>query len=139
MRNSAMTNVKPKLTVYFDGACPLCTLEISHYKHQKGADNLCFVDASSEADLGADLPQNVALGRFHVRDEDGALVSGARAFTRIWAVLPRWRWAARLARLPGAMQLLVVGRDAVHPDVHEDRGGQGARTLEQAGESEQQQ
>ncbi len=97
------------LTVYYDGACPLCSIEIAHYKRQVGAEALHFVDASDPAaDLGEGLSQSVALKRFHVRDSSGVLVSGARGFTRIWQVLPRWRWAARVARVPGALALLVL-------------------------------
>lgn len=104
-----------KLTVYYDGACPLCTMEIAHYQRQAGAENLCFVDASVQGDLGHDLTQQDALKRFHIRDEYGQLVSGAAGFARIWSVLPRWRWAARLARLPGVIPLLELAYRAFLP------------------------
>lgn len=104
-----------KITVYYDGACPLCTLEIDHYKRQEGSENLCFVDASSTDALGDDLSRDTALSRFHIRDEEGRLVSGAAGFTRIWAVLPRWQWAARLAHLPGVTPLLELGYRAFLP------------------------
>ncbi|MEM9427107.1 MAG: DUF393 domain-containing protein [Pseudomonadota bacterium] len=98
-----------ELTVYYDGACPLCTAEIGHYETRDGAERLCFVNiAEPDAKAGPDLDREAALKRFHVRKSDGTVLSGAAAFIEIWATLPGWRWLARIARLPG-MPLLLEG------------------------------
>ena len=98
------------LTVYYDGACPLCTAEIGHYETREGADQLCFLNiAEADAQPGDDLDRDAALKRFHVRKADGTLLSGAAAFIEIWATLPGWRWLARIARLSGVPLLLEGG------------------------------
>lgn len=95
------------LTVYYDGACPLCRMEIGHYQKQAGAEAIAFVDAAQAPErLAEDLTRKDALARFHVRDANGALLSGAAAFAQIWRVLPRWRWAARIAALPGVLWVM---------------------------------
>ncbi len=96
-------------TVYFDGSCPLCTVEIAHYKKQAQDADISFVDVSAQNDLGADLTQDAAMKRFHVRLPDGSLVSGARGFVAVWEALPKWRWAARLAHIPGVPFVLEIG------------------------------
>ena len=104
-----------RLTVYFDGACPLCRAEINHYRSQDGADQICFQDltavvsgAQQAAQLAPGLTTRQALARFHVRRASGEMVSGAAAFVTIWQQLPRWRWAARIASLPGTTALLEL-------------------------------
>lgn len=98
---------KTDLTVYYDGACPLCTAEISHYETRDGAHRLRFVNiAEPDAETGRDLDRDAALKRFHVRRADGQVLSGAAAFTEIWGILPGWRWLHRIARLPGMPWLL---------------------------------
>lgn len=97
------------LTVYYDGGCPLCQAEINHYRKQAGADIICFRDVSiSEEKLAGDLTKEQAMKRFHVRGHDGLLLSGAAAFVAVWSTLPRWKWAARLAALPGIMMMLEI-------------------------------
>jgi len=94
----------PSPTVYFDGACPVCSREIAMYRKQPGGSAVHWVDvAQCEAPaLGADLTRAAAMARMHVRRADGSLVSGAQAFTELWRALPRWAWAGRLlGRGPG--------------------------------------
>jgi len=105
-----LSSKQPALTIYFDGSCPLCQAEISHYRNQAGASQLCFRDVSrDDQPLEPDLARAEAMSRFHVRRSNGQLVSGAAAFASIWSELPRWRWAARIAALPGVMALLEGG------------------------------
>jgi predicted DCC family thiol-disulfide oxidoreductase YuxK len=47
--------------------------------------------------------------RFHARTSDGQLTSGARAFVHVWAQLPGWRHLARIALIPGMVQILEAG------------------------------
>ncbi|MGJ5204547.1 thiol-disulfide oxidoreductase DCC family protein [Bradyrhizobium sp. HKCCYLR20261] len=97
-------------TVYFDGSCPLCRAEIGYYSRTDQAGALCFVDVSKRgAETPEGLTQGQAMARFHVRAADGRLLSGAAAFVEVWRRLPRWRWAARVASLPGVLTVLELG------------------------------
>lgn len=92
----------PPLTVYYDGACPLCRREIGFYRRRRGADDIAWVDvaASDQASIAPDLARADALARFHVRLPDGRLESGASGFGALWAALPAYQWLGRLVRLP---------------------------------------
>ena len=81
-------------TVYFDGACPICSKEITTYQNLKGGDTINWVDASAcqEQDLGTALNRRSALARLHVRDAKGNLVDGAAAFVEMWKHLPALSW-----------------------------------------------
>lgn len=98
-------------TVYFDGACPVCRREIAHYRRQRGSESIAWVDASScdEAELEPGLDRSVVLGRFHVRDADGTLTSGAPAFVAIWRRLPAFARLAALASSRPVLALLEAG------------------------------
>ena len=91
------------LTVLYDGACPLCRREIGVYRGLKPSTPVCFADVSDAAlPLPGGTTREQLLARFHVRDSDGRLLSGAQAFLALWAALPGWRWLALIGRLPGA-------------------------------------
>ena len=105
-----MESKLPKSTVYFDGSCSLCRAEIGYYRREDQDSALCFVDIS---DTGAIPPEGItqerAMKRFHVQASDGRVLSGAAAFVEVWTRLPRWRWAASAASLPGALIALEWG------------------------------
>jgi predicted DCC family thiol-disulfide oxidoreductase YuxK len=91
------------LTVLYDGGCPLCRREIGIYSGLDPSTPVCFADVNDTAlPLPPGTTREQLLARFHVRRSDGRLVSGAQAFLALWAVLPGWRWLARVGRVPGA-------------------------------------
>ena len=90
------------LTVWYDGACPLCRREMAVYRGLPARAPVCFADVSDAAQPWPPGPTREQwLARLHVRDADGRLLSGAQAFLALWAALPGWRWLARAGRLPG--------------------------------------
>ena len=101
---------RPKTMVYFDGACSLCRSEIGLYKRDDQDHALCFVDISQPSAVPPEgVSHECAMKRFHVRAVDGRILSGAAAFVEVWTCLPRWRWAARVASMPGALIALERG------------------------------
>lgn len=117
MQTNTFTSTEPAstpdggaLTVYFDGACPVCSREISAYRRQLGAQRCVWVDASAcpESALGTGLSREDAMRRFHVRRADGRLVDGMRGFALLWQALPRLAWLGRLASFPPLAALLDV-------------------------------
>ena len=101
----------PDATVYYDGACPICTREMAQYRKAQGAERVAFVDVTScdAAALAPGLTREAALARMHVQTADGQIASGAAAFVALWRTLPRFTWAARIAGLPIVLPLLELG------------------------------
>lgn len=96
----------PELTVFYDGACPLCRAEIGVYTQCQGADRVAFVNVAElpAGEVAPGLDKSAALARFHVMKRDGALESGALGFARLWLALPGWRWLGRIVSQPVILQ-----------------------------------
>ncbi len=101
----------PRLTLYYDGGCPVCTREVGFYQRRCGAERIKWVNLAqcADAELGTDLSREAAYARLHARLPDGELVSGARAFAALWQALPAFRLAGRVAALPGVVHALDWG------------------------------
>ena len=103
-RNTASSAV---LTVYYDGACPLCRREVAFYRRLDREDRIVWEDVSQpDAEPGCDLSREGALRRFHARRLDGRLESGAAAFVAVWRQLPGFRVLAPVAAWPPILRLL---------------------------------
>lgn len=101
----------PDVTLFYDGACPLCSREARHYRHLLDAQALGLVDI---ADAGFDATAHglspVAVHRsLHAKLADGRVIDGIDAFAAIWQMLPRYRPLATLTRTPGIRQLMQAG------------------------------
>lgn len=87
------------LTVWYDGACPLCRREIAAMRRLDRRGAISFVDASESQPESCPLSQEELLRRFHVR-EDGRILSGAAGFAAMWRAIPLLAPLGHLARWP---------------------------------------
>jgi predicted DCC family thiol-disulfide oxidoreductase YuxK len=92
------------LSIWFDGACPLCRREIAMMRRLDRAKAIRFIDVAAD---GAACPVNRTdlLARFHAL-EDGRMLSGAAAFAAMWRAIPLLRPLGLAARNPHVLAML---------------------------------
>jgi len=98
-----------RVTVFFDGGCPMCRREIAHYRRLQGAERMDWRDihADPEALSEAGISWQQAMERLHVQDGTGTLRTGAHAFVTLWHELPGYRWLARVvSAIPGVVWVM---------------------------------
>ncbi len=88
-----------RLTIWFDGSCPLCRREIALMKRLDRRGAIDFIDVADEQAADCPVDRAELLARFHAR-ENGALLSGAGAFAAMWRAIPLLRPFGVLARNP---------------------------------------
>ena len=102
-----MNGVTPQVTVWYDGACPLCRREIALMRRLDRRGLIDFVDVVSE-NPDCPIDRSELLARFHAR-EGGQIYDGAAAFAAMWRAIPWLRPMGLLARLPVLAGLLELG------------------------------
>ena len=100
----ATATAGPRVTVWYDGACPLCLREIALMRRldRRGAIRFVSVQDGDECPLD---PETL-LARFHAQEPGGPLVSGAAAFAAMWRAIPVLRPFGLLAQVPPIRWLL---------------------------------
>ncbi|MBM3409559.1 MAG: DUF393 domain-containing protein [Betaproteobacteria bacterium] len=104
--------MRPVLTVFFDGSCPMCVREVAAYRRQAPSDilwnNLALPGLQIPVDRRGYQPDPaVLMKRFHVFSSDGLWLHGAPAFVLLWRRLGwMWRALASIGRLPGGVWLM---------------------------------
>ncbi len=110
-----------RLTVYYDGGCPICTSEVRFYRAQEGGDLIEWVNLQTapEEDLDG-VNREAALKKLHARDEEGRILEGVPAFAGILERLPRLSFLGRLLNTPpvswlfqGAYRLFLLLRPGI--------------------------
>ena len=119
-----------QVTMYFDGACPLCQREVALLKRLDKAKNVKWQDISKDiGDLVNDgISFEEAMQQLHARDKNNQLQKGVDAFITVWRELPYFRILAFLGSLPGIKWLAAVSyavfakwRLKVHPELCNDK------------------
>jgi 3-demethoxyubiquinol 3-hydroxylase len=103
--------LKPAITVFFDGGCPLCRREVGIYQRASVGLPVHWHDVNEpEVALPVGLDRQTALTRFHVLQHGNKpeLLSGAPAFTALWKLIPGWKWLGALGSLPLISSLLEI-------------------------------
>ena len=94
--SATATNEDARVTVWYDSGCPLCLREINFMRRLDRRGAIRFVDVLEGRDCPLD--PEVLLARFHAREGEGSLVSGAEAFAAMWRSIPLLRPLGLLAR-----------------------------------------
>ena len=102
--SSAVQAIAPAVTVWYDGACPLCTREIALMRRLDSRARIRFVDVAEPSSI-CPLDRSALLARFHA-EEQGRMLSGAAAFAAMWRAIPVLRPLGLLARLGPVERLL---------------------------------
>jgi len=113
-RSNPIFELRPlwDLSVYFDGACPLCIREVNYYQRHDPEGHIRWVDISA-ADFDAKregLDPKRVHEVMHVKSYRGRVYTELDAFLAIWRVLPRqrkWRFLKIVVRMPGIHWLLT--------------------------------
>jgi len=106
-RTEAMARRIRPLTVFYNGACPICRNEIRRYRDACADDEAerdhAWVDISEmpQALAARGIGPDEATRRLYVIDREGTLWRGVDAFMVLWRSIPRYRWLGRLVALPG--------------------------------------
>jgi predicted DCC family thiol-disulfide oxidoreductase YuxK len=97
-----------RVTVWHDGGCPLCRREIALMRRLDRRGRIAFVDARGAESCPVD--RAALLARFHAREADGPMLSGAAAFAAMWRAIPLLRPLGLLAR----NRLVLSGLERVY-------------------------
>lgn len=90
--------------VYFNGDCPVCRTEMTHYANlcATSQPDLRFVDSMQRPNgfLECGLRREHLERRVYLRDAHGRILSGMPAWVYLWSRMPRYRWLSRIFALP---------------------------------------
>ncbi len=94
--------------VFYDGACPLCSREIHHYRRLDRQCSIDWVDITRQPELleRYGLTSAQAMQRLHVLDQSNQWHTGTNGFALIWSRLPGYRWLSALLKRFGLIRLL---------------------------------
>lgn len=106
IREGVELSMSKSLTVFYDGACPICCAEMASLERYDQGDVLSLVDVHSEEFVLTypHIQKTQAMHVLHAQDASGNVLKGVDANIAAWAAIGRKRWL-RWLRLPVLKQL----------------------------------
>ena len=96
------------LTVFYDGACPICAREMALMKRLDRTQRLTLLDFSLAGFAApADLAVTDLSAVIHAQWADGTVITGVEVFRAIWEAIGLG-FLSRLSRLPLVAPLMVT-------------------------------
>jgi predicted DCC family thiol-disulfide oxidoreductase YuxK len=90
--------------VYFNGDCPVCRTEMTHYASlcANSQSNFRFIDSMQQPDefVQCGLRREHLERRVYLRDANGRILSGLPALVHLWSRIPQYRWLSKVLALP---------------------------------------
>lgn len=108
---------QPRVTIWYDGSCPLCVAEISLLQRldaKKG--RIAFINLMGDG--ACPLDKAHLLARFHAQELGQPIVSGAAAFGAMWRQVTPFQplgWATKIPPLLWLMDFFYVQFLRVRP------------------------
>ena len=79
-----------KLTLLFDGGCPLCLREVKFLRSRDTLENISFIDIDSpnyQPDLFSGISYKDAMGRIHAINESGEILKDVAVFREAYRLI----------------------------------------------------
>lgn len=93
-----MKRTDERITVFYDGSCPLCNWEITHLKRKDKQNNIVFEniqDDSFESNY-PELNKQTLDALLHVKTSTGEWVTGLDATYLLWSTVGLGKWFSPL-------------------------------------------
>lgn len=101
MQSHAVENRPPRLTLFYDGFCPLCVAEMDKLRKLDQKQHLLLVDVQQPESLTPYplVDKQAALTRLHALDENNQLLTGLDVTHAAWSLVGRG-WLTAPLRWP---------------------------------------
>ena len=79
-----------KLTIFFDGGCPLCKREVDFLQSRNQKGYLSFIDINTSdfyLDLKYGITYKQAMERIHAFKSDGSLIKDIKVFQEVYSLI----------------------------------------------------
>lgn len=117
MEHRAQKSAEPKKAIYYDGSCPMCSNLMLRINASDQKGKFAPKDIKRES-LPVAFSREQAEKEIHVVDSDGKVHKNAEAMLLIIEEYPRWRFLAKIGRLPIIRQLLPIGYAVISTNRH---------------------